>query len=557
MIKILLAYHLRRVVRYFHSSTVAKAITALAFISLFFLIGWSVYAFFSAGLTFILEDAFLRSALPFFSYEIFMFAISYLVFASALISGMVALFGSRADSWISASPRFPLLPHYIWARSFLASSWPLVVIGIPGLLAMSDAFEISGYGMLIGFLALIILSGIASCLALTLIILVTHILLLVRKNISLGLVACVVAVLFCIMSAFLFGSAARADILHIFNAYDITAVRAGIGSILETFRLFPSHAVSLILYSLQEGLYFDAGSILLALTTSAIGLYAVFSILAARYLPAWQALQETSFIASGSALKGADVGRVSHPIPAYLKGPVGAVFEKEARMMMRSPRDMLWIGFLAVLWLIQVTLNIFIARNMRRYGIPEATIPDIIQVFQVVIVVYFVSAFVLRFAFPSLAMEKKTAWIIATAPVSMEKIFIAKYAWFATLFSSIGIVAGLVNAAILGISFGSTLTLLVFIVTPTATTTAFGMSIAAMFPNFETDDPQMLSTTLPGLIYITLSLAYGTVGAWSLYLYRTHGDVSSFLLFLLASLCVGVAVFHTARKSFKSLEFSA
>lgn len=555
MIKILLIYHLRKIARYFKTSRFAKAITALLFIGLFVLIGVGVYRVFLAGFALVMQDDFLRSALPLFSYEVFMFAIAYLVFASALISGIISLFGSRSDAWIIASPRFRIMPHYIWAQTFLASGWPLLIIGIPGLFAIGAAFNVSWYGGMLGFVALLVLAAIASCAALALIFLVIYILLLVRKNISLPLVALSVAVIFLIASALLFSGIIRADILHIFEATDVGAIRAGIGSILTMFRPFPSHAVSLILYSLQEGLYADAASILLALMTSGIGLYAVFAILASRYLSAWQSLQEISFVAG--ELKRGEVGRLraSRPFPLLFKNQVGAVFEKEARMMFRSPRDMLWAGFLGLLWLTQIALNIFIARNMRKYGVSEAAIPDIIQVFQVVIVVYFVSAFVLRFAFPSLSMEKKTAWIIASAPIDLEKVFMAKVAWFTVLFSCIGLVAGALNASILGISPESTVTLLLFIVTATATTTLFGMGIAAMFPNFETDDPQIISTSLPGLIYIVISLTYGTVGAWALYLYRMHGDVSSFSLFILASVVAGALILHTAKRSFKNLEF--
>lgn len=555
MLKALLIYNLLKIARYFKTSSIAKAITAFAFMALFALIGAGVYRIFVAGLTLVTQDDFLRSALPLFSYEVFMFAIAYLVFASALISGIVSLFSSRTDAWIISSPRFSILPHYIWVKTFLASGWPLLIIGIPGLLAIGSAFHVAWYGGIIGLAALLLLVGIASCAALTLIFLVIYILLLIRKNISLSSIALSIAALFLIASLVLFSGVVRADILHIFEATDISAAHAGIGPILEMFRPFPSHAASLIMYSLQKGLYADAISILLAIATSGIGLYAVFTILASRYLPAWQALQETSFFAG--ELKRGEVGRMRslRPLPVIFKNQVGAVFEKEARLMFRSPRDTLWAGFLALLWLTQITLNIFISRNMRRYGVAEAAIPDIIQVFQVIIVVYFVSAFVLRFAFPSLSMEKKTAWIIASAPISLEKVFVAKYAWFVTLFSLIGLFAGALNATILGISFGSTFTLLLFIVTTTATTTAFGMGIAAMFPNFETDDPQILSTSLPGLLYIVISLTYGAIGAWALYLYRIHGDASSFYLFILASVCAGFIVFRSARKSFTTLEF--
>lgn len=68
------------------------------------------------------------------------------------------------------------------------------------------------------------------------------------------------------------------------------------------------------------------------------------------------------------------------------------------------------------------------------------------------------------------------------------------------------------------------ISVVVFIVT-------LGLSMGAVFPNYETDDPEVISTSMPGLFFTALSLIYGALGAGVLYRGLLSGNISLILAF--------------------------
>jgi hypothetical protein len=71
-------------------------------------------------------------------------------------------------------------------------------------------------------------------------------------------------------------------------------------------------------------------------------------------------------------------------------------------------------------------------------------------------------------------------------------------------------------------------TTIIFIVT-------FGLSLGALFPNTETDDPEAISTSMSGLFFTASSLGYGALSAWILYKTLLLQDVSMLILFVLCT----------------------
>jgi hypothetical protein len=91
---------------------------------------------------------------------------------------------------------------------------------------------------------------------------------------------------------------------------------------------------------------------------------------------------------------------------------------------------------------------------------------------------------------------------------------------------------GIVNASILGISLLQEGTFLLLLAAMIACVTTFGLSIGALFPDTESDDPERVSTSLPGLGFTFISLAYAGLGTWFYYLFLNTSKatgVSSFI----------------------------
>jgi hypothetical protein len=139
-------------------------------------------------------------------------------------------------------------------------------------------------------------------------------------------------------------------------------------------------------------------------------------------------------------------------------------------------------------------------------------------------------------------MEKKTSWILGSAPLSFTKIFTGKYLFYTSSFITIGLLMSSVNAGVLSLSLVSaSYTAVLFIIT-TITIVTCGLSLGALFPNTETDDPEVISTSMPGLFFTAFSLIYGTVSAWILYTSIQSSSLFPTLFFIVASALVSIIV---------------
>ncbi|OHB21435.1 MAG: hypothetical protein A2939_00925 [Parcubacteria group bacterium RIFCSPLOWO2_01_FULL_48_18] len=554
---LLLQYHWLKILRYFQTQRLAKWITAGIFLLVFAGVAAGIFVFLKASFQFMVSDPFLRSALPLYVYELFLLIITYLVFASALITGLFQLFKAGDDGWIMASPKFRFMPFYAYARVFVSSFWPLLVIALPALVAMRKVFAVAQFNLLIAFISVSVLIAFTVCIALVVLLGMGIVLRFFhRKGASSGLLLgrliAAVSVLFIACSYVAWQQSATADVLELFDLHDMKAEVAGVKVILERFGIFPSHLSALTLFAAQEnqqsGAIVTMGKLLVLFLLS----FSVFVFLSRWYLPLWQSLQEGRFeartrVADGHTLKS---------FPRFFKTPIGAVFEKEALMLVRNARDLMWIGFLLSVWFAQTALNFFLKNNMVKYRVRPESVPDIIQALQIVAVAYFISAFALRFAFPAFSVERKTAWIIATSPIAISRIFWGKFFFYGAAFTVLGVSVGLINSAIVGISFASAVLFLAYIILSIAAITALGLGLGALFPNFETDDPAVLTTTLPGLVFIFGSLAYGAAGALSLYHYLTVVSLVPLVLFGIGSLCIIVLSLYLAPRSLERIEFA-
>lgn len=555
MLLLIFKYHWLRVVRHFRTNTLAKSITAGIFLLIFFAIATGIYVFLKAGLSFVISDEFLRNALPLYVYEMFLLITMYLVLASAFITGIFQLFKTDRDVLIVASPQFHIIPWYVFTRVFLASLWPFLVIALPMLLAINTVFSIGFAGLLLSFLSVIVLIALVVGVGLCVIFALAYIARLLIRQISVGFLVFGISLVFLLFSYFAWQQSATADVLELFDAHDLKAEAAGIFTITHRFKTFPSHLSAETFFSAQEGHPSQGIKNTFALVLFDVGIITFFFLLSRGYLSLWQSLQENPQKAVVAHTQDSG-GKRQNVFPRYIKSPLGAIFEKELVLLFRNTRDALWIGFLMLIWLTQTGLNFFLKQNVKKYRIDPDAFPDIIQAFQIVVVVYFISAFVLRFAFPSFSTERKTAWLILSAPVSLGRIFRTKFLFYTLLFAVLGIFIGFLNAAILEIPPPSAFVFIMLILISAVTLTAGGMGLGALFPNFETDDPQALSTSLPGLTFIFGSLLYGAAGSIAFYQFLTIAQPTPLVLFFFLS-CILTAFFLIfAPRFLKKIEFA-
>jgi hypothetical protein len=526
--------------RYFSRKPAAKIITAFLFIALIGSIAAAVYIGIHTGFTAMNQQTYGKQTLPFYTYEIFFLVMSYLMFLSAIASSFFAL-SRHDDAWIAATPKFKMLLSRAVRSVFFASLWPLLVLGLPAILALRSVYAGGAMFVLAGLSGLVIVAAIACGLAVALVLAFAELLnagraLRMRWLVTLTVVV-IVATTWAIIRRVL-----AMNILSLFVSGPINATQASIAGIVAAFRFFPTQLMAFLMLNLQNGAiaaaWADVGW--LALVAACIGL-AIY-LLSFGYLRVWQKLEEGSFEARAQAPVKGGVSGASSGFLRSAKTSVAAIFYKETIANVRNLKNAAWLSFMLALWAVQTGLNIFLRWNISQYGLHAETATAAIQALQLVTAAFFVSAFVLRFVLPSFSGERRMAWILGTAPVSVRRIFLSKLGFYGTLFIGLGLVLGVVNSAVLGASLLHTVAFLLVLGTMIACTTVFGFSLGTLFPDTESDDPEAVSTSLPGLAFTFASLLYGAAGAWLYYLGLTASGTAGLGVFVAVSLALILAM---------------
>ncbi|MDP3772569.1 MAG: hypothetical protein Q8Q94_04345 [bacterium] len=544
--------------RYLRHRRVAKIITLFLYGAVAAGVAAGVFLVLRHGLGYLAKDSFFRIAFPFYLNELFLLVTMYFVFVSAAIVS-IFLFFRRDDSWIIASPRFSFLPLYDAIKVFLSSLWPLLLIGLPGLAAIRSVSGLSFLGILISCFGLIILAALTVGAAIVLVFLLAVILSKIslrtrtsrRSLLTIPYLSFFTALAIGAFSIAVWYRVTHVDLIELFQINDLASLTSRIDAVSEQFHFFPSHLAALTIFLVAGGNIYAGlvavGKLLALLVTIA----AIFFLLLPHYLSLWQQLQEGRFEARGGGKKSVLVP--PRAFPRWLKGIYGVLLEKEILVMFRNTRNLLWFGFMSLLMFLQVGLMTFSYATTDRIATPAPSATGLIQALQLLTIGYFISAFVLRYAFPAFSTERRTAWILAAAPVDFGRLFYAKLLFYGALFIFIGFGVGIMQTAIVPAS--SALLFIFFLAGVIVTVTALGVSLGALFPNFQTDDPETLSTSLPGLACIGLSLVVVSFGALLWYRFSTGRPGGELFLYGILSLAAVGIVARRAAFSLRRLEF--
>jgi hypothetical protein len=336
------------------------------------------------------------------------------------------------------------------------------------------------------------------------------------------------------------------DLIDLFKAQNIDKQVVEPETISENFKLSPAHPVAAGIFSLQNDNIAKAYSLiflLMAMTALAVGMVWMAS---GWYLTIWQKLQEGGFTAKPAPKT---VPQKSYP-RFLLNSPEAALFKKEILISSRSMRNVMWFGFFLFIWLIQTGVNLVLSKNIAEHEIAIGSFPVMIQVLQFLTAIFFISAFVLRFVFPSFSMERNTSWIIDSSPIQKQRVFWTKLSFYLPILILLGVVIGYSNLLIMDLSFTHTLSTLILFIISILFSVTLGLSLGAIFPSQDADDPAALSTSMPGIGFTLASLGHGILGAWFLFRLLKETDSLSFLLFIISTIIAVSVLFYIAPASF-------
>jgi hypothetical protein len=517
---------------YFSTRTVPKAITVFLFALIVFGISAAVFWGVRFGFSAIQAQAYGHETLPLFTYEVFFLILSYLIFASAIVSGLFILFRGGTNDWIVASPKYTSIIVQAGFGILASAAWTLLVIGIPAVIALAQVY---GGGTLFipsALIALLLLTATASGLAMIVILSFAAVLYYFRgptwRALRMKWLASISVLFLATLMYGLWRMIVNLNIISLFVSGPANASEASVNGIVAAFHWFPTNIIALMMLALQNQSWALAWMYIGYLALGVAAIIFVIYLFSFIFLRVWQCMQEGSFEARASV---PTIHEPPRAFPRFIKTDLGALFEKEMIVNFRSIRDLLWVLFILSLWIIQTALNVFLRKNSAEYGTSGTSIIVSIQALQAATTMFFTSTFALRFALPSFSSDRRMAWIMGTAPISPRRIFFSKLVFYSIAFLILGVGLGIVNASILGISLLQEGTFLLLLAVMIMSVTTFGLSIGALFPDTESDDPERVSTSLPGLGFTFISLVYGGLGTWFYY------------LFLNTSLAVGIYSF--------------
>ncbi len=550
MIKKFLNYHTKKITRYFSENTRSRVLVATLMLFAVGFLAFGIFYLTRRGLisTQEGEDLFMMKATPLYIYQLFFLITGFLIFVSSSIFGLLNFFKSENDDWIMASPKYQDLSWIKLVRAIIDSSWPVIILALPLLLAVHSVFSFSVEIFLISLMSVFLFAVFVSSLAIVMVFIFSFLLNLLKVanfRVLAGLMGS-----FCIALGFLVWSrVVSADIMKIFQVEEV--IDPNLSFLRDNFAIFPSYFPAMTIYYGQVENLFGA-LIKLTILANLLAITIVFfTMLKSQFLKIWQTFQEGLFEAKAER-KQKKSKIISSGVP---KSAEKTIFKKELLVALRAPQNFFWFSFLMILMFAQVGVVNLLERYAGIGSSQEVAVAGITPSLQIGVILFFASALILRFVFPSFSQESNTAWILGAAPINLREIFKVKYNFFSILLVLASLTALSVYVIPLSVNFEIALISAIFVMSGVLTLTMLGLSLGTIFINFKTDDPQRLSTSGSGIGFILTSLIYSGFGAYLLYQTFAQENYIFILFFFLISLVIYIATKQAAINSLKKIEF--
>ena len=547
MYGVLLRAYSARTKRYFSENTLARSL--IAGISLFVLMGvaFALYRFFVAGFRYLNTDAYFAEGVRLYVEELFLLVSSLLVSISAVVTGLSVLYRGRDEILLAVSPRYTMIPRLFAMRVFLTSLWPLLLTMVPFLLAIQKVFGMTYYEFGVAFFACILLVVISVFLPLCALLGVAHAQLLVYTRYhtfrptlirTLLLLTLFITLLFTpLVLRFV-----RIDLVDLFQAQNLESSLLGLGQIFSLFQGTPSTLVASLVHGITAHIDQVVPLGIGALIVLAVLSVALFVTLTKRHLVLWQVVHE-------GVGRGSDSHSQRLRLPfATINTPFRMIVLLEISRFFRDSRGILWFGFILVLWAFQLGANAILGHRLGGNFSGQDTFPVFLVLLRYLTVVYFSALFALRFAFPSHAISRKARYLLATSPIPFARVYLSKILFFGVLFSMIAILFAISNLLMVPIGSGHALyvTMVGF---ASFTMTCVALFIGVLNRNESSEDPEVLTTSGPGIFFVGFVVAYGGLGAYSLASYlSTHHLVPMILFSILSLVLIFTSIWYPVKK---------
>ncbi|HVN86677.1 MAG TPA: hypothetical protein VMW17_17725 [Candidatus Binatia bacterium] len=261
----------------------------------------------------------------------------------------------------------------------------------------------------------------------------------------------------------------------------------------------------------SPGFYF-----LLLLSTAAVAAMASERVMRSLFLPGWTKAQE-----------GRQARLTQQPMWERLMRAATIQFSDQTRLIAIKDlktffRDTSqWSQLILLLALVVVYVYNFSVLPLQGSPLVTFYFKNVIAFLNLALAGFVVSAVSVRFIFPSISLEGKAFWVLRTAPLSLRRMWWAKF-W-------VGLLPLLVLGEVLVLATNTYLRVMPFMMWLSALTlfgmtfgiVSLGLAVGATYPNFDADNAARVAAGVGGLVYMIVCMTFiGTVvilEAWPVY----------------------------------------
>lgn len=488
----------------------ARKLVVILFLLIISLVSVGIFAFFIKIFEFISSQEQGLQVLTFYSVAAAFFLIFGLLIVSNALFLSGQLFSFRGNNNLLSLPLSPVQTFFIkFIPAVFLASWPIYVVGIPTILALlftfgSSLFTLVGAILLLSPLVLIALSWS------TILVFVLNGLI---GKLTFRFILILAVILLFILSSFTVNTLFPNNIELIFETLDKVQARETLLSFAIFSDLLPSAWFTKGIWGLVEpttNLFL--GSLVLLWLLSFVSFLLVLILVRIFYLPLLQKTQEGALIASPSSpesFRKISPVKFSHLI-------VGNLIKKEVTTLFRDSRRMSYFWFLLLI----MTIYFFALLRVPDLNSLEPSFAGFILAGNFSFIAYFQTILSLKFAYPSMSMEGKSAWVLWSLPIRLDKILRSKALVFVPGVILVGLTMNFVSGIIFSYNPFLWWTSLAFSLIVGAFVSSIALSFGTFFPSFDETDQDAASTSAPGLLATTLSLL--TVASFSFVLWNFY-----------------------------------
>lgn len=458
-----------------------------------FLIWLALYALFSMVFNYFQRNELqFVVAVPLLFNFFFVALLVLLAFSNAILTYGTLFTHEEANYLLSSPLRVDSTITLKFLESLFFSSWSLILLGLPLMMAIAGAYDDRGpyfYPMFIAFfLAFVPIPGAIGLLSAW----------LIARYLprSAGKLLVGVAVL-CLVVFVIWGMRSVRDIGFVTNEWldgffgRMSLIQAAI---------LPSTWVSRGIEAAIDGRTEDAVRYLLV--TLANGLF--FSWLAVRivsggFLPAFDRARGSSSQTRRSISRAS--GGFAGLIFFFLPRPARLIAAKDMRTFVRDPLQ--WSQLVILFGLMSLYLL-----NAPRFEMEDASsrLSAFVPFLNLGAISFILATFTSRFVFPMISLEGQQLWFIGLLPVSRTWILMAKYAFSMVVTASVAFAVMVLASYMLRIGVMATLVYLAVTFCVCHGLCGFAVGIGARLPLFDQRNPARIANGLGGTINLISSV---------------------------------------------------